>query len=441
MLTRFLGWLGNIPVLHASERRNAVVMQCLLLFMIPWAWFNVEAGSTQGGSHALAWFVCGSAAVAFLLIRSGLFKWAAAYFISAMLWSSGYYYWVSGFDAIREHQQEHYVVLVMSSLLLGRRSLWCVYLGVLALLATGSLVDALRSGPAESPIPFIHAAGNYFIVAFLLDCISRISRDARADAMCARRQRATLAVRRLQLQRARQRTQEAPGPLVAGIAHDFAHVLELVLGFAARRREMQAIAAADERARAQERLLARVEEVAHRGVALVHKLSAHSRMQGDRFTCFDVGSALESLMPMFRQMFPPCVEIEASIAAGHRVRLDREEFELMLLNIAANARDALQGHAGRFTIAMRADAGAVVITLADTGAGMDEDTRRRMFEPFFSRNRAGVGTGLGLSNAMEFIKVAGGQIEVMSAVGQGTVLVIRLPCAETDSPRWLESGA
>lgn len=435
MLKRFLDWFGDVPIADAFERRNAVAVQGLLLLIVPWAWMNVATGVRMGGTDPVGyWFALGSAVIAIALIRRGLFRPAVTCFIAAMLCAPGYYYWLSGFDAIRDHQQEHYVLMVMSALTLGRRALWQVYLAMLALLAVSGVADASRLTPGAL-MCFMQMAGNYLFVAIMLDRACLILRDARSDALRQRRQREAVVVhrRRLRAQRSPARRSAATSPLVGGIAHDFGHILELVLGFAGRRGELRTIAAPDERALAMERMLARVEQVAHRGAGLIRKLLAHSRSDGRGVACFDAGHALAAFRPMLRQLFPPDVRLEIAVVEGYRIRLDRDEFELMVLNIAANARDALQGRSGRFAIGLACEAGFVRIVFTDDGIGMDEDTRRRMFDPLFSVKASGGGHGFGLSGVMDFLRHAGGGIEVTSGIGAGTSLVVRLPCVTTES--------
>src|SRR5690606_16758094 len=109
--------------------------------------------------------------------------------------------------------------------------------------------------------------------------------------------------------------------------------------------------------------------------------------------------------------------------------MDRGEFELMVLNIAANARDAMP-EGGVFAVEISRPAEeTVAIALSDTGHGMDARTMQRIFEPFFSTKDAGVGTGLGLPVIRDLVRVAGGEIGVDSAPGQGARFTLRFPAA------------
>ena len=107
--------------------------------------------------------------------------------------------------------------------------------------------------------------------------------------------------------------------------------------------------------------------------------------------------------------------------------MDRSELELMLLNIAANARDAMPD-GGEFAILARREADAsVTIALEDNGLGMPADVLERIFEPFYSTKSAAEGTGLGLSVIRDLLNAAGGEIRVRSTPGAGSSFLIRLP--------------
>lgn len=141
---------------------------------------------------------------------------------------------------------------------------------------------------------------------------------------------------------------------------------------------------------------------------------------------------------MLRQMFGSEISLRTRVARQPLpVRLDRSQFELMILNIAANARDAT-GAGGYFHIDLscvrQGEADMVCIRLADNGQGMTEEVLRRVFDPFYSTKPADSGTGIGLSVVRDLVKYAGGRIEVDSRPGGGTTFTILLPMAsETEA--------
>jgi signal transduction histidine kinase len=111
--------------------------------------------------------------------------------------------------------------------------------------------------------------------------------------------------------------------------------------------------------------------------------------------------------------------------------MDRGQFELVLLNLAANAADAMpQG--GEFIIRLGEDVGRKMLTLAvqDTGGGMSEEVQQRAFEPFYTTKPWGYGTGLGLSAVYDILADAAGSVTIDSALGEGTTFQLRLPLLE-----------
>jgi signal transduction histidine kinase len=123
------------------------------------------------------------------------------------------------------------------------------------------------------------------------------------------------------------------------------------------------------------------------------------------------------------------VELTLTLDAGNpQVRGDLQKLQQVLLNIISNAEHALQGRPVRaFTLATYQTGDTVHITAADSGSGMPPETRRRIFEPFFSTKPAGIGTGLGLSVAYGIIEAHGGTIAVESEPDAGTTVHITLP--------------
>jgi signal transduction histidine kinase len=107
-----------------------------------------------------------------------------------------------------------------------------------------------------------------------------------------------------------------------------------------------------------------------------------------------------------------------------------------VVNLAINARDAMPG-GGRLTIAAGTSASEAVLTVADTGTGMDAATLQRACEPFFTTKAPGAGAGLGLSTVYEIVDAAGGRLTIDSALGEGTEITVRLPLLpEHDRDPW-----
>lgn len=218
-------------------------------------------------------------------------------------------------------------------------------------------------------------------------------------------------------------------PLASGIAHDFGNILDVILGFAGQRHDAEDLPDARQSRDALADSLEGVETAARRGTAITRKLLGFSRADLLKPQTFDLRDAVADLQPMLRQLFPPSVRL--SLETGDvplPVHIDRSELEMMLLNVAANARDAMPDGGG-FEVRVLDDDGMAGIHLADSGHGMDAQVLRQIFEPFFSTKDATGGTGLGLSVIQDLVRAAGGDIRVDSAPGRGTTFMIRLPHA------------
>ncbi|RPE80976.1 sensor histidine kinase [Vulcaniibacterium tengchongense] len=447
MLKTIETWLRDAPVSDDVDRRNAPVMQLLLFFYgiaLPcsWAWHLSSRSIPPGWGIVLALDMA-TAALALAsvaMIRCGHFRPAIKLFLGALLASMALAYHKLGTQAQLIDQTPMILVLAIGGLVLGRRALWMVYALVMAVFGIGFITDAHNT--AQGPQWIRRALNNapavavsYLIIAIVLDRTIAALRESLAESNARGRelQRQMAERERAQSQLVHAQKLEASGRLANGVAHDFNNILGVIQGFAAQRHG--ALDAGDDARRVALLVdaLEGVEEAAGRGIALTRKLLGFSRNDALRIETFDAASALADLKPLLRQLFPPSVALELPApgdTAPLDVRLDRSEFELMVLNIAANARDAMPD-GGRFRAGVSAAAGGMVrIALSDSGCGMGEDVRRRVFEPFFSTKPAAVGTGLGLSVVHDLVKTLGGDIQVDSAPGQGTTVMVWLPSPE-----------
>jgi signal transduction histidine kinase len=226
---------------------------------------------------------------------------------------------------------------------------------------------------------------------------------------------------------------EALGQLTGGIAHDFNNLPSAVLGNLTLLRKRLADDAAARR------LIDGAIEGAERGAALTQRLLAFARQQDLHPAAVDVAQLICGMIEMLRRSIGPLIEIEAAFAEHlWTAHVDANQLELALLNLAVNARDAMPD-GGRLTlsahnetIAARAEgtlaAGDYVcLTVADTGAGMDDATLARATEPFFTTKGAGKGTGLGLSMVHGLAAQSGGALRLSSRSGAGTTAELWLP--------------
>ena len=229
------------------------------------------------------------------------------------------------------------------------------------------------------------------------------------------------------------RRMEALCQLAAGVAHDFRNVLTVVQGFAA---EIQRLAPTPRLAEAARQIV----QASGRGVAMTQSLLDFGREKQQASRVVDVSEIIESLRPTLDKLVGRAhrIEIRREPPLG-RVLIGRNQLERVVMNLVKNARDAMP-RGGPIVLTLReaqvpddpddaADRPGVyvVIEVADSGVGMDEQTREHIFEPFFTTKAAGAGTGLGLTVAYTVVDRAGGFIGVESQPGGGTRMRVYLP--------------
>jgi signal transduction histidine kinase/FixJ family two-component response regulator len=223
---------------------------------------------------------------------------------------------------------------------------------------------------------------------------------------------------------------EGLGKLTGGIAHDFNNLLTAVLGSLELLRKR--LPPGDERAA---RLLRNAEMGAERGAALTQRLLAFGRRQTLLPEPVDLSVLVPGMSDLLRSALGAGVHIETNFPIGlPPVLVDANQLELALLNLAGNACDAMS-KGGQLTIAAREDldsaTGAyVVLSITDTGTGMDAATLAQATEPFFTTKGVGKGTGLGLSMVHGLAAQSGGKLVLRSAPGEGTTAELWLPRTE-----------
>jgi len=229
---------------------------------------------------------------------------------------------------------------------------------------------------------------------------------------------------------------EAVGTLASGVAHDFNNMLTAIRGFAD-----LAMMGIDPQSGARSDLES-IQGAADRGAALVKQLLLFSRKDPVELEPIDIGRTTLAVTSMLKPLIGEDITIRTEIAdEDQTVRADEGSIQQILVNLAVNARDAMP-EGGSLTLSTRTvtlDEGDAarhpdarpgtyaVLSVADDGAGMDQETADRIFEPFFSTKGRGSGTGLGLSVVYGIVEQHGGWIEVETAVGTGTRFSIHLP--------------
>jgi two-component system cell cycle sensor histidine kinase/response regulator CckA len=228
---------------------------------------------------------------------------------------------------------------------------------------------------------------------------------------------------------------EAIGGVAGGIAHDFNNILTAIRAFS----EM-AIGSLPHSNPAREDVT-EILKATDRAIALTRQLLAFSRQEVQHVRMISVNDVVNDVAPMLKRLSGDRSTIEFDLApdAG-MVIADPGQIEQVLVNLVVNARDAMR-RGGVITVATSNSSGAtpsperpavptrdfVVLSVADTGVGIDDAIRERMFEPFFSTKVASDGTGLGLSTVYGIVKQSGGAIDVVSEVGKGSTFRILLP--------------
>lgn len=230
---------------------------------------------------------------------------------------------------------------------------------------------------------------------------------------------------------------EAVGQLTSGIAHDFNNLLTVILGNLLPLREQTAEAALAE-------FIDPAIEAARKGAELTQRLLSFARRQSLEPRAVDIEERIGTMVRLLRRSLPSHIEIViATRGRPYAALVDPHQLENALLNLALNARDAMP-RGGRLTfettfVHLDTDAAAslgiapggyVQIVVADSGTGMDAATRARVFEPFFTTKAVGDGSGLGLSMVYGFVRQSHGAVQIDSAPGEGTRVVILLPQAD-----------
>ncbi|MBN6151538.1 PAS domain-containing protein [Xanthomonas sp. AmX2] len=225
---------------------------------------------------------------------------------------------------------------------------------------------------------------------------------------------------------------EEIGNLTGGIAHDFNNLLTVILGSL----ELLRLRVPDDPALL--RLLDNATAGAERGASLTSRMLAFARKQELRTERIDVRTLIEGMTDLLERSLGATIAVELQLPARlPAVETDANQLESALLNLAINARDAMDGQ-GRIVIAARAARHAhavdglqpghyVCLAVTDTGVGMDEATLKRAAEPFFTTKGIGKGTGLGLSMVHGLAQQCGGTLLIRSAPSAGTTAEIWLP--------------
>ncbi len=302
-----------------------------------------------------------------------------------------------------------------------------------------AIVQAMIRGDEQScPIPLVAKDGEHIPVETRINLgrldgepvIMGISRDisARVEAQQERE--------RLEGHLRQSRKMEALGVLAGGIAHDFNNLLAVIQGNA----ELALDVARGERSQAVEDMT-EILAAAQRGTDLVTQILAFSRRSDPRLEVLDVNRELQRLQQLLRRTMPRMIDIQLRTEPNlWYARGDASQLTLALMNLTANARDAMPG-GGVLSISTHnlpvpsggvpgrplAAGRYVEIAVQDTGCGMDPEVLAQAFDPFFTTKGPGKGTGLGLASTYGIVQSHGGWVGIDSSPGQGTTVTLILP--------------
>jgi signal transduction histidine kinase/CheY-like chemotaxis protein len=242
---------------------------------------------------------------------------------------------------------------------------------------------------------------------------------------------------------------EAVGQLAGGVAHDFNNLLTVITGHSVMLQQELVDRQAAKK-------LKEIEAAAHRAATLTSQLLAFSRKQVVQPRIVSVNSVIGGVEELLRRLIGEHITILAVSGSGiGAVKIDPTQLEMVIMNLAINARDAMP-EGGRLTIETGSTALApgqvpplaagayVTISVADSGHGMDSATAAQIFEPFFTTKPPGKGTGLGLCTSRSIAEESGGTLTVESAPGKGATFRLYLPvaaAADAEQPAKQQSGA
>jgi PAS domain S-box-containing protein len=242
--------------------------------------------------------------------------------------------------------------------------------------------------------------------------------------------------RNLELELRQSQKMEALGRLAGGIAHDFNNLLMLISGYVTQLMENPSL---EEGFGTCEQILA----TTRRAASVTKQLLAFSRKQPDALAVADLNLIVLNLERMLRRLLSDQIQLEFTVSDDPQpVYVDVSQIEMMIMNLAINAQDAMP-EGGRLSISTTSeqipaeggdkDANTkpfAVLVVSDTGHGMSREVQARIFEPFFTTKQIGRGTGLGLSTVLGFVERVGGHVAVDSEPNRGATFRVYLPRVE-----------
>jgi PAS domain S-box-containing protein len=297
---------------------------------------------------------------------------------------------------------------------------------------------ASSHGPIPSfDIRLLHKDGNHRWIAWVASPEGSFIYASGRDVTEERRREEALTTAQEALRQAQK--MEAIGQLTGGVAHDFNNLLTII------RSSIDFLRRPDLPEERQRRYVDAISDTVDRASKLTRQLLAFARRQALKPQVFDIADRIRSTTDMLHTIVGGRIEIITELECERcHVEADVSQFETALVNMAVNARDAMDGE-GTLILRVRGlnhmppirghgggSGKFAAVSISDTGAGIPADKLPHIFEPFFTTKEVGKGTGLGLSQVFGFAKQSGGDVAVESEIGRGTTFTLYLPRVEAD---------
>jgi len=228
---------------------------------------------------------------------------------------------------------------------------------------------------------------------------------------------------------------ESLGTLASGIAHDFNNILGIIVGYASLIEKLPANRAN------MEKCLTAIHTAGQRGANLVKQMLTFARKTEILYEPILINDIVNEVVKLLEETFPKTITLSVHLENDlPLIEADATQVHQVILNLCLNARDAMP-HNGILTMTTRSESGEIVhriypkamatkyiiLSVTDTGSGMDEETQHRIFEPFFTTKGRGKGTGLGLALVFGILESHGGFVSLQSEVGKGTTFYCYFP--------------
>ena len=221
---------------------------------------------------------------------------------------------------------------------------------------------------------------------------------------------------------------EAVGRLAGGVAHEFNNLMTVVLA-------SSELVLDDRRLHTGLRdAIVDIYGAGDRAATLTRQLPTFGRKQPFRPEALDLDAVITDIAGMLDRVLGDHITLKKNLnARPAAIKADRSQIEQLVINLAANGRDAMPS-GGTLTISTSRDSTTAVLTVSDTGVGMTSEVKDHLFEPFFTTKDPGKGTGLGLAAVYGTVMLANGRIDVDSTLGSGTTFSVRFPALEAVQP-------